>query len=96
MTGAQQRATAAGFLHALQTTPELFEQWNALSKDDDAGVGALIQRTFGMSQPPARADIEAMAVYIDGHLAQQVKAVAASNAEAPGHVGFIFLTQQSS
>jgi len=96
MTDVQQRATAAGFLHALQTTPALFNEWNAISKDDDAAIGALIQKTMGLSSAPTKADLHAMAAYIDAHLGEQVTALRQSNPQAPSHVGEIFMMQQNS
>lgn len=95
MTSVQHRAIAAGFLHALQTTPALFQQWNALAKDDDAAIGALVQETCGLAAQPSKSDIESMAGYIDAHLKDQV-AQLSSVADAPSHVGFIFLMQQTS
>lgn len=96
MTDVQQRAIAAGFLHALHTTPALFTEWNAIPKDDAVAIGALIQKTMGLTSAPAKADLDAMATYIDAHLGDQVAAFRKSNPQAPSHVGEIFLTQQNS
>jgi len=96
MTDVQRRATAAGFLHALQTTPELYTEWNAISKTDYAAIGALIQKTMGLAQAPSVEDLHAMAQYIDAHLGAQVSAIQAANADAPSHVGFITGMQQNS
>jgi hypothetical protein len=43
MTDVQRRATAAGFLHVLHTSPEVFNEWNPIKKDDYAALGKLIQ-----------------------------------------------------
>jgi hypothetical protein len=96
MTDVQQRAIAAGFLHALQTTPALFQEWNAIPKDDASAIGALIQKTMGLTQAPSSSDLHAMAAHIDASLGDQVNALRASNPDAPSHVGEVFLTQQNS
>jgi len=96
MTDVQQRATAAGFLHALQTTPALFQEWNAIPKDNYAAIGALIQKTMGLTQAPSKDDLNAMATYIDKSLGAQVGALRASNPETPSHVGVLVLMQQNS
>jgi hypothetical protein len=95
MTDVQQRAIAAGFLHALQTTPALYQEWNATPKDDYAAIGALIQKSMGLAQAPTKDDLNAMAAYIDKSLGEQVSALRASNPGAPSHVGMVVLTQQS-
>jgi len=96
MTDVQRRAIAAGFLHALQTTPELYSEWTSTNKSDDAAVGALIQKTMGLTSAPSKDDLHAMAQYIDAQLGAQVQQIQASNASAPSHVGFIFVMQQNS
>ncbi len=96
MTDVQQRAIAAGFLHALHTTPALFNEWNAIPKDDDVAIGALVQKTMGLSSAPTKADLTAMATYIDASLGEQVQAFRQSHPQAPSHVGDIFLMQQNS
>ncbi len=95
MTDVQQRATAAGFLHALHTTPALYTEWNAIAKDNYAAIGALIQKTMGLAQAPSKDDLTAMATYIDAHLGDEVTALRASKPEAPAHVGFIAVMQQN-
>jgi hypothetical protein len=96
MNEVQRRAIAAGFLHAMQTTPALYSEWSNTNQSDDAAVGALIQKTMGLTQAPSKDDLHAMAQYIDGQLGAQVKSIQASNAGAPSHVGFIYVMQQSS
>ncbi len=93
MNDVARRAVAAGFLHALQTTPALFEEWMKTSKDDAAAIGALVARTFGLAQIPDADDLHAMAHHIAEHLSSSVSALQAANAAAPKTVGFVFLMQ---
>lgn len=95
MNDVQQRATAAGFLHALQTSPALFAEWNAIPKDDYAAIGSLVQRSMGLAQAPSKDDLYAMATYVDAHLNDQLNALRASNPSTPSHVGGFVLMQQS-
>ncbi len=91
MTDVQRRATAAGFLHALQTTPELVAEWSKIPKTDDAAMGALIQKTMGLAQAPSKDDLHAMEQYVDKALGEQ----AADLQETHAHVVGFFLTQQN-
>ncbi|NNM99244.1 MAG: hypothetical protein HKL91_05565 [Candidatus Eremiobacteraeota bacterium] len=95
MNDVAQRAVAAGFLHALQTTPALFDQWMKTAKDDTAAIGALVARTLGLAQVPNADDLHAMAHYVDSSLQEQVRSVQAANPSAPNHVGFIVAMQAS-
>jgi hypothetical protein len=92
MTDVQRRAIAAGFLHALQSTPELVAEWNKIPKTDVAAMGALIQKTMGLSQAPSRDDLHAMEQYVDKSLGEQTSALQ----EAHPHTVGYFLTQQNS
>jgi hypothetical protein len=96
MNDVQQRAVAAGFLHALQTTPALFEEWNAIPKTDDVAIGALIQKTMGLTQAPSKDDLTAMATHIDKNLGDQVNAIQSTFKAAPSHVGLVYVMQQNS
>lgn len=96
MTDTQRRAVAAGFLHALQASPDVYQEWNGIAKDNYAAIGTLIQKTVGLAQAPSAADIQAMAQYVDAHLQQHVEAIRAEHDDAPHHVGFIGLMQQNS
>ncbi len=96
MTDTQRRATAAGFLHALQTSPDVYQEWSGIAKDDYAAIGALVQKTVGLSQAPSQADIIAMAQYVDSQLQENVGKIKAAHDDAPQHVGFIALMQQKS
>jgi hypothetical protein len=95
MNDIQQRATAAGFLHALHTSPEVYKEWSDAKQDDHAAVGKLVQKTVGLADAPGKSDLEAMAKYIDGHLKTEVGAFHAAHPAAPHHVGAVFLMQQS-
>ncbi len=96
MTTTQRRAVAAGFLHALQTSPDVYQEWSGIAKDDYAAIGALVQKTMGLSAAPTQDDIVAMAQYIDSNLQQHVDAIKAQHLDAPHHVGFMAMMQQNS
>ena len=93
MNDVARRAVAAGFLHALQTTPALFDEWMKTAKDDTAAIGALVARTLGLAQVPDADDLHAMAHHIDAHLSGAVSEIQAANAGAPKTVGFFFIMQ---
>jgi hypothetical protein len=95
MTNVQHHATAAGFLHVLHTSPEVFKEWNAVKKDDYAALGKLIQKTVGLAETPSTADIHAMATYIDGSLKEEAGKFHQAHADVPHHVGSIAMMQQS-
>ena len=94
MTDTQRRAIAAGFLHALQTSPDVYQEWSGIAKDDYAAIGALVQKTMGLSQAPTQDDIVAMAQYVDSNLQEHVASIKAEHDDAPHHVGFLAMTQQ--
>lgn len=95
MTESQRHGIAAGFLHLLQTHPDVYDRWIKIPKDDAAKIGALIREEMHLSQMPDKADLNAMAAYIDAHLKDQVEKIQAANSNAPRHVGFVAATQQS-
>lgn len=95
MTEIQQHATAAGFLHVLHTSPEVFNEWNPIKKDDYAALGKLIQKTVGLRETPTTQDIHAMAKYIDAHLKDEAKKFHEAHADVPHHVGSVAFMQQS-
>ena len=94
MNDVARRAVAAGFLHALQTTQALFDEWMKTAKDDTAAIGALVARTLGLAQVPDADDLHAMAHHIDAHLSGAVAELRAASKSLPEHVGIIALTQQ--
>ena len=94
MTELQRRATAAGFLHALHTSTELYDEWSKTPKDDFAEIGKLIKKTMGSAETPTKADIEAMAAYVDAHLKDEVAEFHKKHPGGPHHVGIVALTQQ--
>lgn len=96
MNEIQRRAVSAGFLHALQSSQELYDEWIALPKDDDAAIGGLVARTLNMAEPPDRDDLYAMARYVDANLQSSVDALQRANPNAPRHVGFMYAMQQNS
>lgn len=95
MMQSQQHAVAAGFIHILQTHHEVYERWIIVPKDDFAAIGKLIQDEVGLATAPDEPDLRAMAAYIDAHLKEQTQAIQSANSDAPKHIGFAALTQQS-
>jgi len=95
MTEVQRHAAAAGFLHVLRTSPEVFHEWNAAKKDDYAALGKLIQKSVGLAETPSSADIQAMAKYVDANLKTEADAFAKAYPNAEHHVGGLALMQQS-
>jgi len=96
MTDTQRRAVAAGFLHALQSSPDVYQEWSGIAKDNYAAIGALVQKTMGLSQAPTQQDIVAMAQYVDSNLQDHVDDIKAEHDDAPHHVGFMAMMQQNS
>jgi 23S rRNA maturation-related 3'-5' exoribonuclease YhaM len=95
MTDVQRQATAAGFLHVLRKSPDVFKEWNAAKKDDYGTLGKLIQKSVGLAETPNSADIHAMAKYVDKDLKTEADAFAKAHPNAEHHVGGIALMQQS-
>lgn len=95
MTESQRHAVAAGFLHILHVHHDVYERWIKIPKDDAPAIGKLIQEEMGLAKAPDKADLDAMAAYIDAHLKEQTEAIRHTNSNAPHHVGFLVLTQQS-
>ena len=93
MNDVAHRAVAAGFLHALQTTPALFDEWMKIAKDDSAAIGALVARTLDLAQVPTAEDLHAMAHHVEAHLSGMVAEIQAANANAPKTVGFLIFMQ---
>ena len=95
MTESQRHGIAAGFLHILHAHHGVYERWIAIPKDDAAKIGGLIREELGLAHAPDKADLEAMAKYIDAHLKEQVGKIQEAHANAPKHVGLILAMQQS-
>ncbi len=93
MNDVARRAVAAGFLHALQTTPALFDEWMKTPKDDSAAIGALVAWTIGLAQVPDTDDLHAMAHHVAEQLSGMVSEIQAAHAGAPKTVGFFFVMQ---
>jgi 23S rRNA maturation-related 3'-5' exoribonuclease YhaM len=95
MTEVQRQATAAGFLHALHKSPEVFKEWTAAKKDDYATLGKLIQKSVGLAETPSVDDIHAMAKHVDANLKDEAAAFHAAHPQAEHLVGSIAFMQQS-
>jgi hypothetical protein len=95
MTEIQRHAIAAGFLHVLHVHNDLFERWMRIPKDDYTAIGELLKNEMGLAQAPDKDDLQAMAAYIDAHLKSDVAAIQEAHENAPKHVGFMTVTQQS-
>ena len=93
MTPSQCRATAAGFLHLLKTTPDVYNEWLATPKDDSTAICALIGRTLGLAEAPTELDLETMAKYTDAALTSDIRELLESDDRTPRHVGIIYLVQ---
>ena len=87
MTEVQIRAVAAGFLHALHTTPDLYAEWTKTPKSDYEQVGKLIKKTVGLAEQPTKVDLEALARYIDTYLKSEADAFHQAHQDAPHQVG---------
>jgi hypothetical protein len=94
MTDVQRRATAAGFLHVLLSSPEVYNEWKPIKKDDYAALGKLIQKTVGLHETPSAEDIHAMASYVDVHLKTEAASFHQAHPDAPHHVGAFAMMQQ--
>jgi hypothetical protein len=86
MNDVQIRAIAAGFIHAMQTTPELFTEWNQMDKTP-ANIGPLIQRTLNLATVPTADDLTKLAAYVDEHLSDQFAQLRAAHPEIHPHCG---------
>jgi hypothetical protein len=95
MTEIQRHAAAAGFLHVLHNSKEVFDEWKSAKKDDYAALGKLIQKSVGLAETPTPADFHAMASYIDAHLKTEANAFAAAHPDVAHHVGSIGLMTQN-
>ncbi|NNM99811.1 MAG: hypothetical protein HKL91_08445 [Candidatus Eremiobacteraeota bacterium] len=93
MTTLQQQAVAAGFLHVLGASPNLYSELEKISKHDTAAVGAFIAKTLGLAQPPNASDLAAMAAYADDALHDQAEKIKESGLAAPTTVGMMFFMQ---
>lgn len=94
MTDVQRRATAAGFLHVLHASPEVYNEWSPIKKDDYAALGKLIQKSVGLRETPSPEDIHAMATYVDAHLKDEAATFHQAHVDAPHHVGTFAMMQQ--
>lgn len=95
MTDVQRQATAAGFLHVLHRSPEVFNEWDKVKKDDYTALGHLVRKTVGLSETPSKDDINAMAKHIDAHLKDETAKFHQAHAGVEHHVGTIAMMQQS-
>ncbi|HTU71669.1 MAG TPA: hypothetical protein VMF11_15310 [Candidatus Baltobacteraceae bacterium] len=95
MTEVQRHAAAAGFLHVLHTSPEVYNEWSHTPQDDAAKVGELIRRHVGLAEAPGKADLHAMAAYVDSHLKHDATEFHKAHPGGPHHVGIVYLMQQS-
>jgi hypothetical protein len=95
MTDVQRQATAAGFLHVLQQSPEVFNEWDKVKKDDYAALGHLVRKTVGLSETPNKDDIQAMAKHIAARLKDETAKFHQAHAGVEHHVGTIAMMQQS-
>ena len=95
MTDVQRRAAAAGFLHVLHASPEVYNEWTPIKKNDYAALGKLIQKTVGLHETPSTEDIHAMASYVNAHLKDEAANFHQTHPDAPHHVGIFAMMQQN-
>jgi len=95
MTEVQRHAAAAGFMHVLQKSPEVYAEWKAAKKDDYATIGKLVQKSVGLAETPSSADIQEMAKYVDAHLKEEADNFAKAHPDVQHHVGGFAMMQQS-
>ncbi len=92
MATVQQKAIAAGFLHALQD-PAVLEKWQD-AKGDSMKLRTLIKDTLGLSQLPSEADLDAMRGHAEEALQEEHKTLLEHQEHAPHVVGNGFTVQQ--
>ena len=95
MTTVQQQAVAAGFLHALGASPDLYNDLEKIPKHDADAIGAFIAKTLGLAQAPSVSDLTAMAAYANASLQEQAQKIAPLAASESTSVGMMFFMQPS-
>jgi hypothetical protein len=70
----QIKSVAVGFLHALQSTPAVYQEWIAADPGDTAKYASIVQNAMHLAAAPTQADLEAMDAYLHDHLQEQLKA----------------------
>jgi hypothetical protein len=79
----QIKSVAAGFLHALQTSPTIYDEWIAVEPGDSARYGAIVAKAMHLATTPTQAQMDAMDAYLDSSLPDQLKAFAATHTLPP-------------
>ena len=92
MSTTQQRAIAAGFLHAMKD-PEVMAKWEKAKGNHDQLTG-LIADTMGLKEKPTKDDMKAMHDYAEESLQKQHAELRDAQPNAPHTVGFAFTSQQ--
>ncbi|MHB8151538.1 MAG: hypothetical protein ACYDGW_03300 [Vulcanimicrobiaceae bacterium] len=91
MNDVQRKACAAGFIHALQQSPDLFRTWLKTPKNDAHAIGALVQQALGLAATPSHEDLTAMASHATGNLRPQLTALQTLDPAVPAENGIIML-----
>ena len=92
MSTTQQRAIAAGFLHAMKD-PDVLAKWDK-AKSSHEQLSSLIADTMGLKDKPTKDDIKAMHDYAEESLQKQHAELREAQPNAPHSVGFAFTSQQ--
>ncbi|HUZ48904.1 MAG TPA: hypothetical protein VMW12_04065 [Candidatus Dormibacteraeota bacterium] len=94
MNDVQRQAVAAGFIHALGQSSDTLARWSAIAKNDHVVVGAFIQETLGLAEPPSADDLSSMSSHVQRNLQPQVSAIQEQNEDVVNHVGSFMMMQQ--
>lgn len=89
LTDAQRRSVAVGFLGAL-ASPDVFNAWANVAKDDQAAISEFVQRALNLAESPSASDLNAIYDLINEIMASQVEA---TELRIPRHVGFMYAAQ---
>jgi hypothetical protein len=90
----QIKNVAAGFLHALQTSPETYAQWAAIEPNDTAKYASTIQNAMHLATAPTASDMEAMDGYLHDHLQDELKGFVAKH-ELPPRTRLLCMLKQN-
>ncbi|MFN2528339.1 MAG: hypothetical protein ABR584_06435 [Candidatus Baltobacteraceae bacterium] len=99
MTPEQHEGVVAGFLHLLDRSDTVRQQWLSAVQENaqkpaeqrSAALAALVQKTLGLAQTPSPGDMQKMLAHANTVLADRVANIKA-HGDVPRTVGSIFNT----